>query len=190
MSAARRLITLTIPQEQILAALKEAADLLCNNHTHNIAPLDINPGEMVELYTMTLDCGDDDTIMQVEMWTDCTFKTITRCKKVTIPNITAIRGSLPYLQPRRIWKEDICNEILQLVRLTDPNSKWWRNDSIFKDSETANICYFYHPGFGSEVHQGYPRMVYAGYRAYVVGNHAPRYYRNTEWFVQLPSTGS
>ena len=86
MSAAQILETLTTSQEKVLEALKEAADLLCNCHTHDMAPLDINPGEFVELYSLIIDCGEGDIIWQVEMWPNCRFKTIKRCKRVTIPN--------------------------------------------------------------------------------------------------------
>ena len=93
MSAAQILETLTISQEKVLEALKEAADLLCNCHTHNMAALDINLGEFVELYSLTIDCGEGDIIWLVEMWPNCRFKTIKRCKSVTIPNSKFIRGS-------------------------------------------------------------------------------------------------
>ena len=93
MSAAQILETLTISQEKVLETLKEAADLLCNCHTHDIAPLAINPGEFVELYILTIDCGEGDIIWLVEMWPNCRFKTIKRCKRVTIPNSKFIRGS-------------------------------------------------------------------------------------------------
>ena len=66
MSAARVLETLTISQETVLETLKEAADLLCSCHTNDIAPLAINPGEFVELYTLTIDCGEGDIIWLVE----------------------------------------------------------------------------------------------------------------------------
>ena len=88
MSAAQILETLTTSQEKVLETLKEAADLLCNCHTHNMAALAINPGEFVELYSLVIDCGEGDVVWQVEMWPNCRFKTIKRCKRVTIPNST------------------------------------------------------------------------------------------------------
>ncbi|CUS15423.1 unnamed protein product [Tuber aestivum] len=139
MSAAQIFSALVIPTEKVLSTLKEVADLLCRNHTHNIAPLDIKTGEIAELYTITIDCGGDDIIWQAEMWPDCRFKTIKRCKRVSIPNISPARGSLPLLQPRRTWNEDLCNEILQLIHVTGPERNWWRDESVFKDNEPTDI---------------------------------------------------
>jgi len=45
-------------QEKLLEILKEAADLLRSCHTHNMAALNINPGEFVELYSLTIDCRE------------------------------------------------------------------------------------------------------------------------------------
>jgi len=84
MSAAQILEILATSQEKVLEALKEAADLLRNCHTHTMAALDINPGEFVKLYSLTIDCGEGDIIWELEMWPNCHFKTIKRCKRVTI----------------------------------------------------------------------------------------------------------
>ena len=77
--------TFTTLQEKVLETLKETADLLCNCHTNNMAALDINPGEFVELYSLIVDYGEGDIIYQVKMWPNGRFKPIKRCKRVTIP---------------------------------------------------------------------------------------------------------
>jgi len=86
MSAEQILAALTTSEETVLKTLKEVADILCDCHTHNLAALDNNPGEVVELYCLAIDCGEGDIIWQVEMWPNCHFKSIKRCKRVTIPN--------------------------------------------------------------------------------------------------------
>ncbi|PUU74004.1 hypothetical protein B9Z19DRAFT_1068548 [Tuber borchii] len=190
MSVAQILETLTTSQEKVLETLKEAADILCNYHTHNMAPLEINQGEVVELYSLTIDCGEGDIIWQVEMWPNCCFKTIKRCKRVTIPNVIPTRPSLPFLQPRHIWGEAICNEILQLIRIADPRQNWWRDDSVFKNDEPADVYYFYHPGYWDDLQLNQPRTIQTGYRAFVIGDNLPSYYHTSERFIQLPSTGN
>ena len=86
MSADQILAAFTTSEETVLKTLKDVADILCNCHTHDMAALDNSPGEIVELYFLTIDCCEGDIIWQVEMWPDCRFKTIKRCKRVTIPN--------------------------------------------------------------------------------------------------------
>jgi len=166
MSAAQISETLTTSREKVLETLKVAADLLCNCHTHNMATLAINPGEFVELYSLIIDYGEGHIIWQVEMWPNCRFKTIKRCKRVTIHNSTFMhrrksalilskiadwslfegvnivsptKASLPFLQPHHIWGDAICNEILQLIRIADPRENWWRDDSVFKNDEPTDV---------------------------------------------------
>ncbi|KAG0637055.1 hypothetical protein HOY80DRAFT_1138625 [Tuber brumale] len=188
MSTAQILETLSTSQAEVMAALKEVADLLCRSHTHHMAPLDIHPGEIVDLYTLTIDCGPGDIIWQVEMLPNCHFKAIKRCKQVTIPNINPSRPSLPFLQPRYVWGAEICNQILQLIRIADSGANWWTNDSVFKSDQPHNIYYLYHPGFGNNVPPTQPRTIHAGYQAFLVGNNVPLYYRTSQHFLQLSST--
>jgi len=53
--------------------------------------------------------------------------------------VSPTRAFLPFLQPRHIWGEAICNEILQLIRIEEPGQNWWRNDSVFKNDALTNV---------------------------------------------------
>ncbi|KAG0138608.1 hypothetical protein HOY82DRAFT_595801 [Tuber indicum] len=139
MSATSILASLTTSQDAVLMRLKEAADVLCKDHIHFMAPLAINQGEIVDLYTMTIDCGEDDIVWAVEMWPNCRLKSIKRCKKVSIPNVNPARPSLPLIQPRYVWAEGICNEILKLIRMAHPGENWWANDSVFQSDQPNDL---------------------------------------------------
>ncbi|PUU73996.1 hypothetical protein B9Z19DRAFT_1068542 [Tuber borchii] len=131
------------------------------------------------------------------------FKTIKRCKKVTTPNgifmhrckhallisKTTERG-LFVATPHLGRGYYICNEILQLIRITDPRQNWWRDDPVFKNGEPTHVYYFYHPGNWNDLPLKQPRTIHAGYQAFVVGHNLPNYYHTSKQFIQLPSTGS
>ncbi|PUU73995.1 hypothetical protein B9Z19DRAFT_1134016 [Tuber borchii] len=139
--SAQILETLTTSQERALETLKEATDLLSNCHTHNIAAIDINLGEFVGLYILTIDCGEGDIIWQVEMGKRALLLsgTMDRGLSAGVDVVSPTRASLPFLQPRHIWGEAICNELLQLIRIADPRQNWWKDDSVFKNYEPTHV---------------------------------------------------
>ena len=73
-------------QARVVYALKEVADLLCPYHSHKVTGKDLPCDVDLPWYTLTVPCCKNDIAWEIEIFPTCTLRSVTRCKRVDLPN--------------------------------------------------------------------------------------------------------
>ena len=73
-------------QARVVYALKEVADLLCPYHSHKVTGKDLPCDVDLPWYTLTVPCCKNDIAWEIEIFPSCTLRSVTRCKRVDLPN--------------------------------------------------------------------------------------------------------
>jgi len=71
---------------RVVYALTEVADLLCPYHSHEVTGKGLPLGVNLPWYTLTVPCCENDIAWEIEIFPTCTLRSVTRCKRVTLPN--------------------------------------------------------------------------------------------------------
>ena len=71
---------------RVVYALTEVADLLCPYHSHVVTGDSLPRGVDLPWYTLTVPCCKDDIAWEIEIFPTCVLKSVTRCKRVDMPN--------------------------------------------------------------------------------------------------------
>ncbi|CUS15422.1 unnamed protein product [Tuber aestivum] len=144
-------------RDNVAASLKEVADLLCPAHEHQVTAAYLPPGVNAAWYTLAVPCCENDIGWKLEMYSNCVLRTVMRCKMVKLIEDSPVGKPAKFLQPRMIWGEALCTEMVELIYNSDPLEKWWLDEKLIKDNQPADTCpdpdeelYMDEPEVGSE----------------------------------------
>ncbi|KAG0138611.1 hypothetical protein HOY82DRAFT_595805 [Tuber indicum] len=129
-------------RNKIMVALKEVADVLCPHHVHRVSPELLPPGFNSPWYNLTIPCGKNDIAWKLEIYRDCKLKSVTRCKRVDVTVTPPVGPSwvAKFCQPRLVWGEYCCNEILGWVKEDVALKRWWwLDEQLLQDTLPDNV---------------------------------------------------
>ncbi|CUS15713.1 unnamed protein product [Tuber aestivum] len=133
-------------RNQALDALELMANLLCTSHPHALFVIDPASGKTVEGYSMGVECGNDNIIWTVKMGEDCRFRSLMRARRVAIPSYNPRIAAEAEFQIDKVWRGQVCDELLALHTLGKLKRNWWEYPLVLKTDR----------GSRSPTHRGSP----------------------------------
>ncbi|RPA97674.1 hypothetical protein L873DRAFT_1790827 [Choiromyces venosus 120613-1] len=130
--------------KKALEALKQIADVLCQSHPHQMSIIDDAAGDIVEGYSLSIECGEDNIIWTVKMGENCRFTSLMRSRTEIRPDDNPTQSSRDIFQIEKVWRGQVCHEILTLQSLGKLDKEWWKypvtcsNDQNVRESEHYN----------------------------------------------------
>ncbi|KAG0637058.1 hypothetical protein HOY80DRAFT_1085856 [Tuber brumale] len=128
-------------RDKVTVALKGFADVLCPYHDHRVCAAHLPPGLNYRWYTLTVPCREKDIAWKMEIYPDCKLRSVARCKKVDLTISPPDRPSrvVKFYQPRLVWGEYCCNEILAWIKEDAGRGRWWwLDEDLLKDNQPVN----------------------------------------------------